>query len=67
MDSKKQILSGEIGGTKSRVRQRTKYTDSQKIFVTRKEFPKEFSKGTDDRAREGWKAKIADVCNRPGS
>ena len=33
----KQILSGKIYGTKNRGRQRTKYTDSLKNFVTRKE------------------------------
>ena len=32
----KQILSGEICGTKSRGRQRTKYTDSLNNFVKRK-------------------------------
>ena len=35
----KQILSGKICGTKSRERQRTKYTDSLNIFLTRKESP----------------------------
>ena len=34
-------------------------------FVTRKESPNnELIGRTDDR--EGWKAMIADVCNRPG-
>ena len=60
----KQILSGEICGTKSRGRQRTKYTDSLNNFVTRKESPNDkLIRRTDDR--EGWKAMIADVCNRP--
>ena len=36
----KQIFSGKICGTKSRGRQRTKYTDSLSNFVTRTEFPK---------------------------
>ena len=63
---KKQILSGKICGTKSRGRQRTKYTDSLNNFVTRKESPNnELIRRTDDR--EGWKAMIADVCNRPGT
>ena len=35
----KQVLSGKICGTKSRGRQRTKYTDSLNNFVTRKESP----------------------------
>ena len=35
----KQILSGKICGTKSRGRQRTKYTDSLNNLVTRKESP----------------------------
>ena len=62
----KQILSGEICGTKSRGRQRTKYTDSLNNFVTRKESPcNEVIRRTDDR--EGWEAMIADVCNRPGT
>ena len=34
----KLILSGRICGTKSRERQRTKYTDNLNSFVTRKEF-----------------------------
>ena len=62
----KQILSGKICGTKSRGRQRTKYTDSLNDFVTRKESPNnELIWRTDDR--EGWKAMIANVYNRPGS
>ena len=61
-----QILSGKICGTKNRGRQRTKYTDSLNNFVTRKESPNnELITRTDDR--EGWKAMIADVCNRPGT
>ena len=35
----KQILCGKICGTKSRGRQRTKYTDSLNSYVTRKESP----------------------------
>ena len=35
----KQRLSGKIFGTKSKGRQRTKYTDSLNNFVTRKESP----------------------------
>ena len=35
----KQVLSGKICGTKSRGRQRRKYTDSLNNFVTRKESP----------------------------
>ena len=62
----KQILSEKIFGTKSRGRPRTKYTDSLNNFVTRKESPnKELIRRIDDR--EGWKAMIADVCNRPGT
>ena len=62
----KQILSGKICATKSRGRQRTKYTNSLDNFVTRKESPNnELISRTDDR--EGWKAMIADVCNRPGT
>ena len=61
-----QILSGKIFGTKSRGRKRTKYTDSLKNFVTRKEsHNNELIRRTDDR--EGWKAMVADVCNRPGT
>ena len=60
----KQILRGKICGTKSRGRQRTKYTGSLNNYCTRKESPKnELIKRTDDR--EDWKAMIADVCNRP--
>ena len=56
----KQILSGRICGTKTRGRQRTKYTDSLNNLVTRKESPNnEPIRRTDDR--EGWKAMIADV------
>ena len=62
----KQILSGKICGTKSRGRQRTKYTDSLNNFVTRKESPNnELIMITDDR--EDWEAMIADVCSRPGT
>ena len=62
----KQILSEKIYGTKSKGRQRTKYTDSLNNSVTRKESPNnELIRRTDDR--EGWKAMIADVCNRPGT
>ena len=46
---KKQILSEKICGTKSRGRQRTKYTDSLNNFVTRKESPNnELIRRTDD-------------------
>ena len=49
----KQILSGEIFGTKSKGRQHTKYTDSLNNFVTRKESPNnELIRRTDDR--EDW-------------
>ena len=41
----KQILSGKICGTKSRGRQRTKYTDSLNNFVTRKNLPTMISSG----------------------
>ena len=62
----KQILSGKIGGTKSRGRQHAKYIDSLNNFVTRKKSPNsELIRRTDKR--EGWKAMIADVSNRPGS
>ena len=62
----KQLLSGKICGTKSRGRQRTKYTDSLKNFVTRKEYPNnEHMRRTDNK--EDWKAIIADVCNRSGT
>ena len=45
---------------------RLKYTDSLNNFVTRKESPNnELTRRADDR--EGWKAMIADVCNRPGT
>ena len=58
----KQTLSGKICGTKSRGRQRTKYTDSLNKFGTRKESPNnELIRRTDDR--DNWKAMIADVCN----
>ena len=61
----KQILSGNICGTKSRGRQHTKYTDSLNDLVTRKESTNdELIRRTDDR--EDWKAMIADVCNRSG-
>ena len=54
----KQILRGKISGTKSRGRQRTKYTDSLNNFVTREESPNnELIRRTDDR--EDWKAMIA--------
>ena len=57
----RQILSGKICGTKSRGRQRTKFTDSLNNFVTRKESPNnELIRRTDDR--EEGKAMIADVC-----
>ena len=60
----KEILSGKICGTKSKGRQRTKYTDSLKNSVTRKESPNnELIRRTDDR--EDWEAMIADVCNSP--
>ena len=62
----KQILSGEICGTKSKGRQRTNYTDSLNNFVTKKESPNnELIRRTDDR--EDWEAMIADVCNSPGT
>ena len=59
-------MNGKICGTKSRGRQRTKYTDSLNNFVTRKESPNvELIRRTDDR--EDWKAVIADAFNRPGT
>ena len=62
----KQRLSGKIFGTKSKGRQRTKYTDSLNNFVTRKESPSnELIRRTDDR--DDWEAMIADVCNSPGT
>ena len=55
MGLKKQILSGKICGTKSRGRQRIKYTDSLINFVTRKESPKEeLIRRTDGRERIGF-------------
>ena len=60
----KQILSGKICGTKSKGRQRTKYTDSLNNFVTRKESPNnELIGRTNDR--EDWEAMIADFSNGP--
>ena len=60
------ILSGNMCGTKGRWRQRTKYTDSQNNFETRKESPNnELIRRTDDR--EDWKAMICDVRNRHGT
>ena len=62
----KQILTGEICSTKSRGKERTKYTDSLNNFVTRKESPNnEIIKRTDDR--EDWEAMITDVCNSPST
>ena len=62
----KQILSAKLCGTKSRARQRIKYTGSENNFLSRKECPdKELTRRTDDR--ENWKTMIADVCNRPGT
>ena len=62
----KQIFRGKICGTKSRGRQPTKYANSLNNLVTRKESPNnELIRRTDNR--EGWKAMIADVCNRPGT
>ncbi|GFO12659.1 hypothetical protein PoB_003916400 [Plakobranchus ocellatus] len=62
----KQILCGKICGTKSRGRQRIKYTDSLNRIAKRKESPNnEPIRRTDNR--EEWKAMIADVCNRPGT
>ena len=59
-------MSEKIFGTKSKGRQRTKYTDSLNNFVTRKESPSnELIRRTDDR--EDWEAMIADVCNSPGT
>ena len=46
----KQILSGKVCGTKSRGRQRTKYTDSLNNFEKRKESPNnELIRRNDDR------------------
>ena len=42
-----------------------KYSDSLHNFVTRKESPNMGSSG--ELTTEGWKAMIADVCNRPGT
>ena len=52
-------------GIKSRGRQRTKYTDSLKDYVKRKESS---NNGLTRRANYwvDWKAVIADVCNIPG-
>ena len=51
---------------KQRERHRTKYTYSLNNFVTRKESPNnELIRRSDDR--EGRKAMIADICNRPGT
>ena len=60
----KQILSGKICGSKSRGRQRTKYTDNLNNFVARKESSNNDVIRRSD-GREDWKAMIADVCNRP--
>ena len=46
---KKQILGGKICGTKSRGRQRTKYTGSLNDYVTRKETNNKLIKSTEDR------------------
>ena len=52
-------MIGKVCGTKSRRRQRTKYTDSRNNFVTRKESLNiELIKKSDDRS--DWKA-----MNRP--
>ena len=60
----KQILGGKICGTKSRVRQPTKYTDNLNIDKTRKESPNnELIRRTG--YREDWKAMIANVSKRP--
>ena len=40
-----------------------KYTEILNNVVTRKESPNNELRRTDDR--EGWKAMIADICNRP--
>ena len=46
----KQILSGQICGTKSRGKKRTEYIDSLNNFVTRKESPNnELIRRTDDK------------------
>ena len=52
--SKYNVLSGKMCGTKSKGRQRTKYTDSLNNFVTRKESTyNELIRRTDDR--EDWR------------
>ena len=60
----KQIFSGKICDTKSRGRQRTKYTDSLDNLVTKESPNNELTRKTDDK--EDWKAMIADVCYRLG-
>lgn len=61
----KQLLCGKIEGVKSRGRQRTEYTDSLSSFVTGKKSAIQLIRRSADR--DGWKAMIADVCNRPGT
>ena len=62
----KQILGGKICDTESRGSQCTKCIDSLNNYVTRKESPhNELARRTDDR--EDWEARIANVCNRPGT
>ena len=60
----KQLLCRKICGTRSRGRQRTKYTDSLNNFTTNKQSP------TSDLIRKAgnrdeWKSMTVDVCNRP--
>ena len=62
----KQLLCGKILGTRSRGRQRTKYTDSLNHFATNRASPiNELIRRTDDRME--WGVMVADVCNRPGT
>ena len=62
----KQLLCGKVNGTKSRGRQRMKYTESLNMYATKKEISNNELIGR-TRDREEWKAMTADVCNRPGT
>ena len=62
----RQILCGKISGTRSRGRQRTKFTDSLNRFKTGSSSPiNELIRETGNR--EEWRSMTADVCNRPGT
>ena len=62
----KQLLCGKINGTRSRGRQRTKYTDSLNNFTTRKQSSiNDLICKADNR--DEWRSVIVDVCSRPGT